>query len=202
MTHHDNLEFLEDIIPKTTSYRDVKGKAAAARARLKGEKSGGPGEDDQSAEGMPNGKKPKGIMNGKGSSPSANGFVTVYPCDESRPNASNVNYVTNVNIPNLVLAKPSADGEVCLYTSQATHLLVDVSGNEQPEPVVQPERLRRQPGAAREHADGQELLHELERRRRGWMRCHVHLLRPPYGLTQGQGQGADPRLNPSGASGR
>ncbi|KXX83387.1 DNA polymerase epsilon subunit C [Madurella mycetomatis] len=74
VTHQDNLEFLEDIIPKTSSYKDVKGKAAAARARLKGEKSGVAGEDDRPTDGMPNGKKAKSIMNGGGSSPSTNGF--------------------------------------------------------------------------------------------------------------------------------
>lgn len=74
MTHHDNLEFLEDIIPKTTSYKEVKGKSAAARARLNGDKSAAAAaQDDRPTEGMPNGKKPKSIMNGS-ASPATNGF--------------------------------------------------------------------------------------------------------------------------------
>lgn len=82
MTHQDNLEFLEDIIPKTTSYKEVKGKTAAARARVSGEKSGkaaaaaaAAAEDDRPTEGMPNGKRPKSIMNG--TAPSANGLTRV-----------------------------------------------------------------------------------------------------------------------------
>ncbi|KAK4155029.1 hypothetical protein C8A00DRAFT_42336 [Chaetomidium leptoderma] len=75
VTHQDNLEFLEDIIPKTTSYKEVKGKTAAARARVSGEKSGkaAAGEDERPTDGMPNGKRPKSIMNGNGS-PAANGL--------------------------------------------------------------------------------------------------------------------------------
>ncbi|KAK4134098.1 histone-fold-containing protein [Trichocladium antarcticum] len=74
VTHHDNLEFLEDIIPKTAAYKEVKAKAAAARARINGDKSAkGPAEDDRPTDGMPNGKKAKSIMNGSGSPPT-NGF--------------------------------------------------------------------------------------------------------------------------------
>lgn len=36
VSHHDNLEFLEDVVPKTSSYKAVKAQAAAARARVKG----------------------------------------------------------------------------------------------------------------------------------------------------------------------
>ena len=56
------------------------------------------------------------------------GFVTVYPCDEPRPNASNVNFVTGDTVPNAVIAALAADGTVCLFTSQPTHLLVDING--------------------------------------------------------------------------
>ncbi|KAK1968139.1 histone-like transcription factor and archaeal histone [Colletotrichum sublineola] len=33
VNHHDNLEFLEDIIPKTVPYKQIKDQAAAARAQ-------------------------------------------------------------------------------------------------------------------------------------------------------------------------
>ena len=74
VTHQDNLEFLEDIIPKTTSYKEVKAKTAAARAKVSGEKTAGAvaAEEDRPTDGMPNGKRPKSIMNGHGS-PAANG---------------------------------------------------------------------------------------------------------------------------------
>lgn len=37
MAHNDNLEFLEDVIPKTIPFKKVKAQAAAARARVQGE---------------------------------------------------------------------------------------------------------------------------------------------------------------------
>jgi DNA polymerase epsilon subunit 4 len=75
VTHQDNLEFLEDIIPKTASYKAVKGQTAAARAKVSGDKTAGAAaaEADRPTDGMPNGKRPKSIMNGNGS-PAANGI--------------------------------------------------------------------------------------------------------------------------------
>jgi len=61
--------------------------------------------------------------------PDAQGFLTVYPCDEALPDASNVNYFANGIEPNAVLAKLSATGTVCIYTYAATHLVVDVNGH-------------------------------------------------------------------------
>ena len=56
------------------------------------------------------------------------GFVTVYPCG-TRPDASNLNFVSGQTVPNSVIAPLSADGEVCLYVYGTAHLLVDVSGH-------------------------------------------------------------------------
>src|SRR5688572_30343753 len=60
--------------------------------------------------------------------PAAVGYVTVYPCGVDRPEASNLNFVAGETIPNLVLAKLGASGRVCVYTSVATDVIVDVSG--------------------------------------------------------------------------
>ncbi|KAK3294624.1 histone-fold-containing protein [Chaetomium fimeti] len=88
VTHQDNLEFLEDIIPKTTSYKEVKNKTAAARARVSGEKTGkaAAAEEDRPKDGMPNGKRPKSIMNGTASP--ANGLArgAVLSSDAADPN--------------------------------------------------------------------------------------------------------------------
>ncbi|KAK3323653.1 histone-fold-containing protein [Cercophora scortea] len=83
--HHDNLEFLEDVVPKTSTFKQVKSEAAATRAKLKGEKSAdGTSDpagiiiDDNDADKrpsttrMPNGKKQKSIINGSGGQ--TNGF--------------------------------------------------------------------------------------------------------------------------------
>jgi hypothetical protein len=60
--------------------------------------------------------------------PGGAGYLTVWPCDQPQPNASNLNYRTGQTIPNAVLTQLSADGRVCIFTSAPTHLLVDVNG--------------------------------------------------------------------------
>jgi hypothetical protein len=56
------------------------------------------------------------------------GFVTSWPCGESRPEASSLNLRVGHDRANLVLAKVGRDGKVCLYTSAPAHLLADVAG--------------------------------------------------------------------------
>jgi len=60
--------------------------------------------------------------------PSDAGFLTVFPCGQPRPNASNLNYVVGDQIANSVLARIGTDGKVCIYSSADTDVLVDVSG--------------------------------------------------------------------------
>jgi uncharacterized protein YegL len=61
-------------------------------------------------------------------SPSAAGFVTVWPCGVARPNASNLNFVAGDVVPNGVIAPIGQNGSVCLYSQTATDLIVDVAG--------------------------------------------------------------------------
>lgn len=58
------------------------------------------------------------------------GYVTLYPCDEDRPNSSNVNFGADEGaVANLVVAKLSGEGTVCLFTGvSGADLIVDVSG--------------------------------------------------------------------------
>lgn len=60
--------------------------------------------------------------------PVAGGFVTVHPCREVRPVASNVNYVRDQTVPNLVISGLDVDGDVCISTLAVTDLVVDVAG--------------------------------------------------------------------------
>ena len=72
------------------------------------------------------------------------GFATVYPCGVARPNASNLNYQPNQTVPNLVVAKVGAGGEVCVFTKAAAHLVVDVAGalgTAAYTPLASPQRL-------------------------------------------------------------
>jgi trimeric autotransporter adhesin len=58
----------------------------------------------------------------------AAGYATVYPCGSPQPNASNLNFATDVDVANDVIAKIGADGRVCIYVSAPTEIVVDVSG--------------------------------------------------------------------------
>ena len=56
------------------------------------------------------------------------GYLTVYPCDATRPLASNLNYSAGQTIANTVTSKVGAAGKVCIYTSEPTHLIADING--------------------------------------------------------------------------
>jgi len=56
------------------------------------------------------------------------GFITVYPCGATQPNASNLNFSAGDTIPNLVITQVGAGGKVCLFTSADTHLITDLAG--------------------------------------------------------------------------
>lgn len=56
------------------------------------------------------------------------GVITVFPCEAGRPTASNLNYVANTNVANMVIAKIGANGLVCVFNSASTDLVVDVAG--------------------------------------------------------------------------
>ncbi|KAK4126618.1 histone-fold-containing protein [Parathielavia appendiculata] len=87
VTHQDNLEFLEDVIPKTSSYKEVKAKATAARARVSGSKATGTSaaEDERPTDSMPNGKRPKTVLNGNGVNGLSRG-ARVLSSDAADPN--------------------------------------------------------------------------------------------------------------------
>jgi hypothetical protein len=58
----------------------------------------------------------------------ADGFATVYPCGQGVPDASNLNFAAKQNIANSVIVQPGANGKVCLFASQPTHFIADVTG--------------------------------------------------------------------------
>ncbi len=57
----------------------------------------------------------------------APGFVTVYQCG-ARPVVSSLNYFVGTTRPNETIAKLSADGKLCVFTSASAHIIVDVVG--------------------------------------------------------------------------
>lgn len=68
------------------------------------------------------------VLNVTAIRPEDGGFITAYPCDEERPNASNVNFGASSVVSNAVVVKLSAVGTVCLYSTAQTDLAVDVVG--------------------------------------------------------------------------
>ena len=90
------------------------------------------------------------VLNVTVDDPSANGFVTVWPCGQERPNASNLNATAGRTAPNLVIAKVGEGGKVCIFTQNPTHVIADVNGwfpAGTPYVGVQPERfLETRPG--------------------------------------------------------
>ncbi len=58
----------------------------------------------------------------------ADGFITIYPCDEARPTVSAVNYAPGGESTNMVVVDLSAAGEICVYALTRTHVVVDLFG--------------------------------------------------------------------------
>ena len=68
------------------------------------------------------------VLNATVTQPEAVGYLTVFPCGESRPTTSNVNYSTGQTIPNMVVVALPANGKICFYTNKKAHLVADVNG--------------------------------------------------------------------------
>lgn len=68
------------------------------------------------------------VLNVTVTEPDAAGFLTAYPCDRPRPEASNLNFVRGQDVPNLVVVKLAVDRTICLYSQSPTHLIADLTG--------------------------------------------------------------------------
>lgn len=58
----------------------------------------------------------------------AKGFLTVYPCGTPTPNASTLNYTSGSTVANGTIAQLGTGGKVCIFTQDATDLIVDLTG--------------------------------------------------------------------------
>jgi hypothetical protein len=58
----------------------------------------------------------------------APGFLTVFPTGATPPNASNLNVATGDTVPNLVQVGLGTGGDISIFSSSETDLLVDVEG--------------------------------------------------------------------------
>jgi hypothetical protein len=70
------------------------------------------------------------VMNVTVTGTTAGSYLTVYPSDATRPTASDLNWVSGLTVPNLVVVKLSAaDGSVTIYNAQGcVDVLADVVG--------------------------------------------------------------------------
>jgi hypothetical protein len=70
------------------------------------------------------------VLNVTATAPAKAGYITAYPHGAPIPTASNVNFLADQTVPNVVVVPVGPDGQVSLYNgSQGTvHLLADISG--------------------------------------------------------------------------
>jgi hypothetical protein len=68
------------------------------------------------------------VLNVTAVDPSAAGFVTVYPCSDSVPDTSTLNYVRGQTVANTTIAALSGAGQLCVWTFAETDILVDITG--------------------------------------------------------------------------
>jgi hypothetical protein len=68
-------------------------------------------------------------LNVTADSPTAEGYLTVWPTGEGQPGASSHNFVPGLTVANLVLAKVGTGGQVSIFNSAGTtHVVADVVG--------------------------------------------------------------------------
>lgn len=101
---------------------DTRGKGGAPVA------AGSTSVIDVAAAGVPAGAG--GVLaNITATQPSTDGFLTVYPCAAGLPVASNLNVEAGHDVANFVLVEPDPAGRICVFSSGATHLIVDIVGS-------------------------------------------------------------------------
>lgn len=66
------------------------------------------------------------VVNVTAVTPCSRGYITVFACG-TRPDTSNVNYAAWRTTAGLAIT-PHTDGTICVYSSDATHLIVDLVG--------------------------------------------------------------------------
>ena len=55
-------------------------------------------------------------------------YFTVYPCASGRPETSNLNTRPGIPTPNLVVAIPDVNREICIFSHATAHLIIDLGG--------------------------------------------------------------------------
>ena len=58
----------------------------------------------------------------------APGYLAAYPCKRGRPDTSNLNFAPGTVVANFAIIEPDVDGDVCVYASAPTHVVIDLMG--------------------------------------------------------------------------
>ncbi len=68
------------------------------------------------------------VLNVVATQAAARGFLTVYPCRLGLPPTSSVNYAPGTESTNLVTVPIDADGKICVFSFERTHIVIDLFG--------------------------------------------------------------------------
>ncbi len=60
--------------------------------------------------------------------PAGAGHAIAYACDGARPPISTVNFAAGATASNFAFVRTNRDGDVCIYTTAAAHILADSVG--------------------------------------------------------------------------
>ncbi|MDO8392695.1 MAG: hypothetical protein Q7V57_19640 [Actinomycetota bacterium] len=76
------------------------------------------------------------VLNVTAVTPATEGFLTVYPADQPRPSASNLNFVAGQIVPNLVTVRVGDDGKIAIFNfAGPVDVVADVAGYYTDQPV-------------------------------------------------------------------
>jgi hypothetical protein len=59
--------------------------------------------------------------------PAGDGYLSIYPCGAAVPEVSNLNVRQGDTVANLIVTGLGTNGEVCIFSSVTTHVLLDIS---------------------------------------------------------------------------
>ena len=70
------------------------------------------------------------VINVVAAAPTGSGWLSVTPCTalSSTERTSSINFARGRSIANSIIAPMTANGEICVYASTATHVVIDVTG--------------------------------------------------------------------------
>jgi hypothetical protein len=115
-----------DLLPSLSRVLSTRDGVAAPKAKVKG---GTVVELPLAAPRVPSSfDTSSAILNVTVTNPVGAGFLTVYTCGVPIPDASNLNFTAGQTVANLVIVRPGDSDRVCIFASETTDILADLSG--------------------------------------------------------------------------